>query len=259
MAAVLLVITPISWILLHQPQNDAADASLPIGTRTDDSYATPSTVPVDAPTSTPPKTPSATPTAPPTGTPTTSVTPTAPPTNHPTNTPTTEPTDHPTSTATKVPTEPPNTPRPSTTPTDKPTNTPPPPQPPPPTDDGDMDGNEQQLFNSINSARRKNGCVDLKSDTSMTRSAEADAADRAANNTVNSGDTDSKANVGGESWSADQAFDRMMSENRSTLLNCSFTTMSVGRGTKGYDTGALCGLGIGCTHHTRVAWVAIFR
>ncbi|TDD45010.1 hypothetical protein E1263_39500, partial [Kribbella antibiotica] len=69
-AAVLLVIAPIAWILLQQPHNDPADASLPIR---DDSYADPTTKPVDDPTTVPtvpPKTPPTTPpTGPPTGTP----------------------------------------------------------------------------------------------------------------------------------------------------------------------------------------------
>ncbi|MFB6725694.1 hypothetical protein ACFCV3_36320 [Kribbella sp. NPDC056345] len=256
--AVLLVVGPISWILLHQPPNDNNDASLPIGTRTDDSYATPSTVPVDDPT-VPPKTPPATPTAPPTGTPTTSVTPTTPPTSGPTETPTTRPTDAPTSTATTRPTAPPTTSRPTTTPTGDPTNTPPPPPPPPPKDDGDMDGNEMQLFNKINSARRSNGCADLKRDTGLTRSAESEAQERAEDNTANGGNTNSKATAGGDNWSADKAYDRMMSSNEGTLLNCGLTTMSVGRKTASYRTGPLCGIGICTGTSTRVAWVAIFR
>src|SRR4051794_13451459 len=64
---VILVITPISWILLHEPQSDQADASVPYVTRDDDTYITASNEPVvqtsDTPsTSTP--TPRATPTKP---------------------------------------------------------------------------------------------------------------------------------------------------------------------------------------------------
>ena len=70
-ASVILVITPISWILLHEPQSDQADASVPYVTRDDDTYITASTDPVvdttDAPPtavpSTPP-TPGQTPTTP---------------------------------------------------------------------------------------------------------------------------------------------------------------------------------------------------
>ncbi|MFF1818366.1 hypothetical protein ACFVWG_13785 [Kribbella sp. NPDC058245] len=251
-AAVLLVITPISWILLHQPQNQEADASLPISR--DDSYVTPTTKPVDAPTTPPksPKTPPVTPTAPPTGTPTSSVTPTTPPTSGPTDTPTTVPT-----TGTSTTPSPPTTtdgPQPTTTAT----RTPPPP-PPPPTDDGSMNGDELQLFNSINQARKNKGCAELKRDSSMTSSARVDAQNRADSNTANDGDTGSKATVGGDSMSAAKAYDQMLSENKATVLNCGFTTMAVGRGTKGYKTGPLCGLLGVCENKTRVAWVAIFR
>jgi uncharacterized protein YkwD len=249
---VLLVITPISWILLHQPQNDDADASIPISR--DDSYATPTTKPVDAPTTPPksPKTPPVSPTAPPTGTPTSSVTPTTPPTGGPTDTPTTAPT---TGTST-TPSIPKNTdePRPTTTPTGDPTNTPPP--PPPPTDNGSMEKDELQLFNSINSARKSNGCAPLKRDSSLTRSSRSEAYDRAAKDTVNKGNTGSKATAGGDDWSASKAYDAMMSNNRDTMLDCSLTTMGVGRGDADYKT---CTLVLFCSTHNRVGWVATFR
>ncbi|MFI5729676.1 hypothetical protein ACIA49_06095 [Kribbella sp. NPDC051587] len=248
-AAVLLVITPISWILLHQPQNDEADASIPISR--DDSYATPTTKPVDAPTTPPksPKTPPVSPTAPPTGTPTSSVTPTAPPTGGPTDTPTTAPT---TGTST-TPSIPKNTdePRPTTTPT----NTPPPP-PPPPTDDGSMEKDELQLFNSINSARVNHGCQQLKRDSSLTRDARSDANERARNDTVNKGNTSSRATAGGDGMSASKAYDAMMKNNPDTVLDCSLTTMGVGRGDADYKT---CTLLLFCSTHNRVGWVATFR
>ncbi|MFK4088614.1 hypothetical protein ACI2LF_31160 [Kribbella sp. NPDC020789] len=252
-AAVLLVITPISWILLHQPQNDEADASLPIGTRTDDSYATPTTKPVDAPT-TPPKSPrtppTATPTAPPTGTPSPSTTPTDTPTTRSTKVPTTAPTSNPTTAP-----PPPSTtdPQPTNTPTSDPTTTPPP--PPPPDDNGGMKETELQLFSKINSARVDNGCAPLKRDTSLTRSARAEAEDRAANDTVNKGSTSSKATAGGDDWSASKAYDRMMSKNRDVVLDCSLTTLGVGRGEHDYPD---CFLFV-CSTHTRVGWVATFR
>ncbi|MDX6259244.1 MAG: hypothetical protein QOH84_932, partial [Kribbellaceae bacterium] len=87
---VILVITPISWILLHQPQSNEADASVPYVTRDDDSYIDSSTKPVVARPSatTPSSVPSGTPT---TGTPTPSGTPSTPgqtPTDRPSTTPT---------------------------------------------------------------------------------------------------------------------------------------------------------------------------
>jgi hypothetical protein len=122
-----------------------------------------------------------------------------------------------------------------------------------------MRQDELQLFNSINSARKSNGCAPLKRDSSMTSSARTEAENRAYSNTANDGDSGSQANVGGDSLSASKAYDRMMSENKATVLNCGFTTMAVGRGTKDYKTGALCGLLGVCENKTRVAWVATFR
>ncbi|WP_344156739.1 hypothetical protein [Kribbella yunnanensis] len=256
-AAVLLVITPISWLLLHQPQNDEADASLPIGTRTDDSYATPSTIPVDDPT-VPPKKPTATPTAPPTGTPTASTTPTAPPTSGPTNTPTTVPTDNPTSTATTVPTNPPTS-QPTTTPTGKPTKTPPPPPPPPPpAADGDMTNDEIQLFNQIDSARKSKGCAPLEQDAPVTYGARSDAQSRSKSGNVNASGSSMSA-AGGDNWSSNDAFNQMMAQSKGTLLNCGLRTLGVGRGTYKYCTSVdLLGLCIG-KRVTRVGWVADFN
>ncbi|TDC13303.1 hypothetical protein E1261_44870 [Kribbella albertanoniae] len=119
-----------------------------------------------------------------------------------------------------------------------------------------MDSNELQLFNKINNARADNGCAPLKRSTSLTRSSEAEAKQRAADDTLDDGNTSSKAAAGGDNWSADRAFDRMMSQNKPTLLNCGLTTMSVGRGTATYER---CTLFLICSDRTRVGWVATFR
>ncbi|MGW6278246.1 hypothetical protein [Kribbella sp. NPDC055071] len=263
-ASVIIVITPISWILLHQPQNDPADASVPIVTRTDDTYITPSAKSVVAtPTPHPSTTaPTTTPTTTPTGTPTDSATPTTvPTTTGPTDAPTTAPTR---GRLTEAPTTQPTDPG-STTPPDQPTPTAPTPTstrttnnpPPPPVQDGDMDSDEIQLFNLIDNARVNNGCRRLEQDPNLTRGAESEAGDRANSGSVNSSGS-SKSTAGGNSWSAQQAYDQIMAQSRSTVLNCGLTTLGVGRDTHQYCTAVdLLGICLG-SKPTRVAWVADF-
>lgn len=248
-ASVVLVITPISWILLHQPQNDPADASVPIVTRTDDTYITPTTKPVVAPPTAHPSTPP-TATRTPTPTPTDSASPTetpstVSPTDDPTASPTkdgktTEPTTAPTSPGRTVSTKRPTTPPTTTAP------------PPPPPVDGQMTGDELQLFNLIDNARVDNGCARLKQDPNLTGSARAEAGDRASSGSnLNSG-----TGAGGDNMTAQQAFDRMMNNSRSTILNCGLTTLGVGAQGSPHDSGVLCPLL--CSKKTRVAWVADF-
>lgn len=244
-ASVILVITPISWILLHQPQNDQADASIPIVTRTDDTYITPTTKPVVAP-----PTPTATPTVPPSATPTPSESAT------PSTTPST--TDRPTAS----PTEGRTTTDPTATPDDRPTTTSPskPPTtsapPPPPADDGSMTSAELDLFNRINSARTSNGCAPLKRDTDLTESARSSAGQHATSGNGLNSSSSTSASAGGDNWSSEKAFDKMMSDYRSTILNCGLTTLGVGAREATYSPG-LC-IPIFCAHKTRSAWVAQF-
>ena len=226
-ASVVLVITPISWILLHQPQNDPADASVPIVTRTDDTYITPTTKPVVAPPTARPSTPpTATPTATPTPTPTDSATPTeTPSTAGPTDDPTASPTkDGKTTEPTTAPTSPDRT-----VSTKRPTT---------PTDHHRtaaaaarggrrMNADELQLFNLIDNARVSNGCARLEQDPGLTDGARADAGNRAKSGAVNSTGS-SGTTAGGDNWSAQQAFNQMMAQSRSTVLNCGLTTLGVG-------------------------------
>lgn len=260
-ASVLLVITPISWILLHQPQNDDADASVPIVTRTDDTYITPSTKaavstpttrPTVPPTATPTATPTTTPTATPTDTPTGTPTDSASPTTVPSRTPsTTEPSSTPTSErSTVAPTAPPRT---TTT---KPTAPPPPTSttPPPPEDDGSMKPIELQVFNMIDSARKSNGCAPLKRDSDMTASSRSDAGSRSKSASRLTASGGSMSAAGGDDWTAKQAFDQMMAQSRSTILNCGLTTAAVGYGFTEHCKILLCLTGTA----DRNAWVANF-
>jgi uncharacterized protein YkwD len=252
---VLLVITPISWILLHEPQSDQADASTYV-TRDDDTYITASNEPVvdtsDTPSTTSTPTPGRKPTKP-TRTPSSTPAPGQDPTTTPSDGPTTVPTDGPGDD--------------TTTPTDKPTRsgdshstpTPVPSKPPtskPPADDGSMSGNEQQLFSLIDDARVQNGCAPLGRESDLTYDARDEAGDRAGSGDVSSTGS-SKASAGGEDMSAQAAFDRLKNESSGTLLNCGLHQLGVGRATGTYKT---CGLlGLICSDHTRVAWVVDFQ
>ncbi|TCC04458.1 CAP domain-containing protein [Kribbella soli] len=260
-ASVLLVITPISWILLHQPQNDEADASIPIVTRTDDTYITPTTKaavatpsarvtvpPTATPTATPTSTPSETPSKTPTNTPTN--TPTDTPTTKSSKSPTTAPTSAPTSNPTTAPTSPGRT-VPTPTPTETTTT---PTTPPTPADNGSMESIELQVFNMIDSARASNGCAPLKRDTDMTKSARSDAVSRSKSTSRLNASGGSMSAAGGDDWKAKQAFDQMMTQSRSTILNCGLTTGAVGFGYTEHCKILLCLTGTA----DRNVWVANF-
>lgn len=251
-ATVLLVITPISWILLHEPQSDKADASIPYITRDDDTYITASNEPVVATTG-PPSTvkPTPTPTKP-TRTPSSTPTPGQDPTRTPTSHPTTVPTDGPGDDTATPPDEPTRSgesrgPSPTAVPSKPPSSR-------PPVDNGSMTGDEQQLFSLIDDARGQNGCAPLGRDSNLTGGARGEADSRATNNDVSSTGS-SKASAGGEDMSAQAAFDRLKNESSGTLLNCGLHELGVGRGTAQYRTCVI----IFCSNHTRVAWVADFQ
>jgi uncharacterized protein YkwD len=250
---VVLVITPISWILLHEPQSDQADASIPYVTRDDDTYITASNEPVvqttDTPsTSTP--TPRATPTKPtrtPSATPTPGDEPTRTPSGHPTTAPTDGPGDD-TATPTVEPTRSGESdgPKPTAVPSKPPTQ--------PPADNGSMTDDEQQLFSLIDDARVQKGCASLRRNSNLTGGARDEAGDRAASGDVSSTGK-SKASAGGENMSAQAAFDRLENESSGTLFICGLQELGIGRDTATYKD---CFL-VFCSNHTRVAWVADFQ
>ncbi|GAA1557737.1 hypothetical protein GCM10009789_08930 [Kribbella sancticallisti] len=260
LGTVVLVITPISWILLHEPQSDQADASVPYVTRDDDTYLEPSNEPVvDTPTPAPDDSPTPTPEQT-TGTPT----PTPSKTPTPGQTPSTTPTDGPTTTAptdgpgtTSAPTRPPTTedPKPSSSPSSTP-STPRTTTPPPPADDGNMEAAEQELFTLVDNARVERGCQPLERDSNLTGGARSEAGDRAESGQL-SGTTSSKAAAGGKGMTAKAAFDRLKSDSSGTLFNCGLDELGVGRAEADYCSSKLLGLCVGTS--TRVAWVADFK
>ncbi|MEV8374939.1 hypothetical protein AB0P21_19535 [Kribbella sp. NPDC056861] len=272
---VILVITPISWILLHQPQSNQAEASVPYVTRDDDTYLQTSTTPIVAtPTAT---IPGSTPTpAPTTGTPKPTATPSVPgrnPTTTPTDAPTAAPTDGSTDQPTSGPTDSPDatqapqnpasqtpggqTPEPTHSPSSTPSSTPSTTTPPPPSDDGSMSGAEVELFTLVDNARAERGCAPLQRDSDLTGGARQDAKTRAKSGDV-SDNSSSMAATGGDDVTAKAAFTKLKSASAGTLFNCGLHELGVGKGTSDRKVGLLCPL-VACTTKTRVAWVVDFR
>jgi hypothetical protein len=275
MGTVILVITPISWILLHQPQSNEADASVPYVTRDDDTYLKASTKPVVArPSATTPGTPSGTPSA---GTPSPSGTPSTPgqtPTDGPSTTPTDGPTDGATSGPTDGPTDGPTTgttegptdgsttkapDNPNTVPTNSPSNspssTPSTTTPPPPADGGSMSAEEAELFALVDNKRVESGCSPLRRNSNLTGGARAEAEDRARTGQMTSGGS-SGASTGGKDMSAKAAFDRLMSSSSRTVLNCGLDELGVGQGDAKYCTTQVL---VCLSTATRYAWVVDFQ
>jgi hypothetical protein len=119
-----------------------------------------------------------------------------------------------------------------------------------------MNGDEQALFDMIDNARVNNGCARLKQDPSLTGGARSTAGDRASSGkNLNSG-SGSQAGAGGDGMSAQAAYNQMMKNSRSTILNCGLTTLGVGTRSADYSTGLLCPLI--CSTKSRNAWVADF-
>jgi hypothetical protein len=119
-----------------------------------------------------------------------------------------------------------------------------------------MDANEQQLFDLIDNARVNNGCAPLKQDPSLTGNARATAGSRAKTGSGMNDTSGSQIGAGADKMTAQQAYDKLMSQSRSTVLNCNLTTLGVGFGTAERCTLPIL---IGCLNYTdRNAWVANF-
>jgi hypothetical protein len=120
-----------------------------------------------------------------------------------------------------------------------------------------MNSDELQLFNLIDNARVNAGCARLEQDPGLTDAARADAGNRAESGATNSA-SGSASTAGGDNWSAQQAFNQMMTQSKSTVLNCGLTTLGVGRKSAKYCNAInLLGICLG-SKPTRVAWVADF-
>jgi hypothetical protein len=118
-----------------------------------------------------------------------------------------------------------------------------------------MTSDELQLFDMIDNARVNNGCARLEQDPDLTLSARSDARSRSRSTSNLNDGSSSMSAAGGDDFTAQQAFNKMMSQSRSTILNCGLTTLAVGRGTTEY-----CKVPVLCLTGTtdRNAWVADF-
>ena len=104
-----------------------------------------------------------------------------------------------------------------------------------------MNPDELQLFNLIDSARVNNGCARLEQDPGLTDGARSDAGNRAKSGSTNSF-SGSESTAGGDNWSAQQAFNQMMAQSKSTVLNCGLTTLGVGHSDRAALQGACSAL-----------------
>ena len=120
-----------------------------------------------------------------------------------------------------------------------------------------MTSAELDLFNRIDNARTSNGCAPLKRETDLTQSARGSAGEHATSGKRLNSSTSTSASAGGDNWSAQTAFDKMMSDYQSTILNCGLTTLGVGGRQATYTPKGLC-LPVICGPRTRNAWVAQF-
>ncbi|MFF0270470.1 CAP domain-containing protein [Kribbella sp. NPDC004536] len=116
-----------------------------------------------------------------------------------------------------------------------------------------MTEDELQLFQLIDNARISQGCTPLTRDTHLTNTARADARKGAKSGTVS---TDgNRLGAGGDRWTVQQAFDQMMSQDRTTVLNCSLATWGIGFASHSHCKILLCLTGT----IDRNMWVAAFR
>jgi hypothetical protein len=118
-----------------------------------------------------------------------------------------------------------------------------------------MTSDELQLFDLIDAARVDNGCAPLEQDPGLTKSARSDAEQRSESTRNLNQNGPSMSAAGGDEFTAQQAFNKMMSQSRSTILNCNLSTLAVGLGTTEY-----CKVPLLCLTGTtdRNAWVADF-
>ena len=88
-----------------------------------------------------------------------------------------------------------------------------------------MSDRELGLFTMIDDARVDHGCAQLGRDTALTRSAQAQAAEEAANQSTRIGNgTDAIA----EATNARDAYNQMVDTYSGALLDCGWTDLGIG-------------------------------
>jgi hypothetical protein len=114
---------------------------------------------------------------------------------------------------------------------------------------------EQELFSLVDNKRVENGCAPLRRNSNLTGGARAEANDRARTGQLASGGS-SGASTGGKDMTAKAAFDRLMSSNSRTVLDCGLDELGVGQGDAKYCTTQVL---VCLNTATRYAWVVDFQ
>jgi hypothetical protein len=118
-----------------------------------------------------------------------------------------------------------------------------------------MSSEELKLFSLIDNARTNKGCAPLQPNSNLSGSAQSDADQRAESGNVSASGS-SMAAAGGDKWSAQTAFNRMMDQNSGTILNCGLHDLGVGRGSSSHCTLRV----LACLSWAdRIGWVADFQ
>jgi hypothetical protein len=92
----------------------------------------------------------------------------------------------------------------------------------------------------------------------VTDGARSDATKRSKSASKLNASGSSMSAAGGDEWSAQDAYNQMMSQSRSTVLNCNLTTLGVGKAATPHCNAIdLFGFCVG-SEVDRVSWVADF-
>jgi hypothetical protein len=120
-----------------------------------------------------------------------------------------------------------------------------------------MSASEQELFTLVDNARTQHGCASLQRDSNLSHGAQSDAAQRAANGDLTGSDSSMAATGDKGMTTAKAAFDRLMSNNSGTVLNCGLDELGVGHRQAKYCSSSLLGLCLGTSN--RDSWVVDFQ
>jgi hypothetical protein len=118
-----------------------------------------------------------------------------------------------------------------------------------------MTAEEVELFSLVDNKRVESGCSPLHRNSNLTGGARAEADDRARTGQMASAGS-SGASTGGKDMTAKAAFDRLMSSNSRTVLDCGRDELGVGQGDAKYCTTQVL---VCLNTATRNAWVVAFR
>lgn len=120
-----------------------------------------------------------------------------------------------------------------------------------------MRAEEVELFSLVDNARVDRGCTPLQRDSRLTGGARQDAGTRADNGDVSGGDSSMAAAGGDGVDTAKEAYNKLMSKNSGTILNCGLDELGVGHQQAEYCSKSL--LGFCLDNSNRDSWVVDFK